>query len=177
MCSLSKQNASFVTAGTFSRLSIICSKLIIFIKTQQEYKCAPCTNIDASLFKMFLLAFLICLPCSISNLLFVFSTIYFFRIFQHTTPAWTQNLKNSQKMIKNIGGESKTGKQKQEKLSIWASGENSGFVLTLWKYFVTSLIWMNLIFREHKFASKAFQCLLALCWKSGKVKSQELLQR
>lgn len=166
MCSLSKQNASFVTAGTFSRLSIICSKLIIFIKTRQEYKCAQCTNIDASF-----------LPCSISNLLFVFSTIYFFRIFQHTTPAWTQNLKNSQKMIKNIGGESKTGKQRQEKFSIWASGENSGFVLTLWKYFVTSLIWMYLIFREHKFASKVFQCLLSLCWKSGKVKAQELLQR
>jgi len=72
MCSLSKQNASFVAAGTFSRLSTICSELLIFIKTQQEYKCAQGTNIDASLFEMFLLAVLVCLPGSISKLAICF---------------------------------------------------------------------------------------------------------
>lgn len=164
MCSLLKQNACFVIAGIFWWLSITCSKLIIFTKTPQEYKCAQVTNADTSLFKMFWPTVLICLTGSVSKF-----TIWFTRhcslIFHNFTSAWMQNLKKPPKFWRT------TGKGQSSK-SRWKCRHCSYFTETF-----CSIINLN-EFRIDKveacFRDVSFQQVQNICWKSQTLKSQAL---
>lgn len=73
--------------------------------------------------------------------------------------------------------EKSKSKQTQGKFRVWPSDGNVGFFLILLKQFVPSLSWMNWIFGAHRLVSKAFQWMLGLCGKFGKVKARALLQR
>lgn len=121
------------TAATFSPLSIICSKHHFYkssatIQTCRghKYRCTiieivpPCSSCAC--------------PVPFPNLLFALFSLGYFP----TMPAWTQNFKNSQKMINNSGWERERKRNHREssEFELWWKCR---IFLVLWKYFTAWL--------------------------------------
>lgn len=96
----SRAECCLCAAATFSPLSIICSKHHFYKSSAtiqmcrgHKYRCTITEIVPTC-------SSPVC-PVPFPNLLFAFFSLGYFP----TTPAWTQNLENSQKMISNFGGE------------------------------------------------------------------------
>lgn len=168
MCSLLKQNACFVTVGTFWWLFIICSKLIIFIKTPQEYKCAQVTNGDVSLFKMPWPTVLIHLTSSVSKFTVFYPSLVTDILQSHIS----LNPESQEKPPKCNGKFWRTTGKIQSLNSWWKYGYCSYFTEIFCSTIDLNEFHTDAV--EACFRDVSFQQVPTLCWKSQTLKSPRL---